>query len=114
MTALLANYMWTEIAIRAFLISILTDSIGKIQHESDWQNVVLTSERDERPSRFRLHIGGVDDGESACRKPFRCDEVQHLEGVFRCCLVVLVVRDKAAAKVRGDNFRWFEVPRGKR
>ena len=51
-------------------------------------------ELDERLPRLGLDVGGVDDGQPPAREPLRRDEVQHLEGVLRRRLVVLVVGDE--------------------
>jgi hypothetical protein len=111
---LLTNDVWTKIAIGSQLVSILTNSIRNIEHERYWNNVVLARERYERPSSFRLHVGGIDDRELAGGEPLGGDEVQDLEGVFGRSLIVLVVRNQRAAGVGGDNFRRFKVLRRKR
>src|SRR5215216_1978641 len=39
--ALLPYYMWTKTAIGSFAISILAKTIGQVEHDSDWNDVIL-------------------------------------------------------------------------
>jgi len=63
----------------------------------------------EVASRLALHVGGVNDRQSSGGQPFAGDVAQHVERVFRCALVVLVVGDQAPAEVAGDDFVPAEV-----
>jgi hypothetical protein len=63
----------------------------EVEHDRDRQDMVATSEFDERLACLGLDVGGVDDGESPQRQSFPGDELKELEGLVRHRLVVLVV-----------------------
>ena len=111
---LLANHVRPEVTIRTLLIPILTDSSRKIEHESYWNDVMLTRERDEWSPRFRLHVRSVDDCKLARGETLAGDEVQYFERVFGCGLIVLIIRHECAAKIRRNYFRRLEVIQSKR
>src|SRR5262249_10905625 len=69
----------------------------------------LTSESDERLTRFRLNVCGVNDREASASKSLASDKVQHLERIFRSRLSIFVVRYKTTAKVGREHFGGFEM-----
>ncbi len=76
--------------------------------------MVLPGQRDQRLARLHLHIRRVYDRKLPAREPPARDEVQGGERVVGRRLVVLVVRDQAAAMVRRQHFGGLEVLPGKR
>ncbi len=76
--------------------------------------MVLARQIDQAFARFRLDIGGVDDGQLSGRQALAGDEVQDLERVLRRRLVVFVIGHQAAAIVRRDDFGGKEVLARKR
>ena len=61
--------------------------------------MILPRQRDQRLARFRLRVGGVDHGQATGGQAFGSDELEHIEGVVCCGLVVLVVGHQAATEV---------------
>ena len=59
---LLPNHVTAEIAVGPLAVTGLTHILGKIEHQRDRQKMVLAREIDERLTRTRLDIGGIDYG----------------------------------------------------
>ena len=83
--------MWAKVAIGTLTIPIFADTIAQVEHESDWENVIVACELNEWLARFGLDVGGVNNGQFTGRKTFSGDEVQDLEGIFRRGLIVFIV-----------------------
>jgi hypothetical protein len=107
--ALIANDVRTEVAIGPGFIPLLTHSLGDVQHQRHWQAVIFPRQFDQRSSRFRLNVGGIDDRQPASRQPLARDEVQHLERVVGRGLIVLIVGHQGTTEVRGNYFGRQEV-----
>ena len=111
---LIANNMRSKLPIRAKNVAILAQPLRKVEDNGLREEVVLLRQRNERLASLRLDIRGIDYGESSTRESLPNDLVQEIEGVPRCGLIVLVVRNKRAAKVRGNDLCRQEVLAGKR
>jgi len=105
---LVANHVIAKVAILSARISITTDTLREVEHESNRQAVVFPGEGDQRFPRFRLHIRGVNNREPPGSKALPGDKVQNLERIVRSGLVVFVVRYESAAEVRGDHLGRLE------
>jgi hypothetical protein len=62
--------------------------------------VITPRQLDQRFACFRLHVRRIDDRQLARGESLRGDKVQYFESVLCRGLIVLVVRNKPAAKVR--------------
>lgn len=80
-------------------VPLVADRFGQVENDGHRQAVILTGQRDQRFACLGLHVGGIDNGQPACRQPLGGDEVQHLKGVVRRRLLVLVVANESAAVV---------------
>jgi hypothetical protein len=105
----LAGHVRSEGPIGPSLVALVAELVGKVQDDRHREAVVLPRERDDGLARLRLHVRGVDDRDLAGGETLLRDEIEHVEGVVGRGLAVLVVRDEAAAIVRGDDFGWLEV-----
>ena len=83
--------MRSERAIGTRLIALLTDALGKIEHDRDRKAVMRACQLDERLARLRLDVGRVDDRELHRSEALRGDEVKELERVFGGRLIVRIV-----------------------
>ena len=83
--------------------------LGHVEHDGVDQRVVAAGQGHERGAGLGLDVGGVHDGEQATTQPGAGQVVQHLEGVGRGRLVVLVVGDQGAAEVARDHLGGLEV-----
>jgi hypothetical protein len=81
----------------------------KIENDSYRQRVVLAGELHQWLPGFSLYVRRIDDRQSTRRQSLRGDVVQHVEGVLRRSLIVLVVADQATAIVARQHFRWQKV-----
>ena len=88
------------------------DPLREVEDHRHRQHVVLSRQGDEVPAGLTLHVGGVDDGEPARGQPLGGDVPEHVEGVGRGGLVVLVVRDQPPAAVAGQHLGGGEVGPG--
>ena len=84
-------------------VPLVAELLRQVHDDRDREAVELAGQCDERLSGLGLHVRRVDHGEPPGGEPLARDEVQHLERVVRRALVVLVVRDEAAAEVRGED-----------
>lgn len=98
--------------VRTARVAREADLFGQVEDDRDRQHVVLPGQLHQLTAALRLDVGGVDDGQPSGGQPLARDVVQDVEGVPAGALVVLVVGDEAAAEVRGDDLRRFEVPAG--
>ena len=89
-------------------------SLRQIEDDRLGEEVVLLGQCDERLASLRLDVGGVDDGQPSPGEPLPDDLVQKVEGVAGGGLIVLVVGDKRAAEVGGDDLGRQEVLSGER
>ena len=101
--------MRPELAVRARAVALLAEGFGRVEHDRDWEEIVLFGELDQRLACLALHVRGVDDREPRLRQAPATDEVKHRECVGGRRLVVLLVGDQAAAEVRGDHLGCHEV-----
>src|ERR1700733_3343794 len=95
--------MRAELTVGTFLITILASPFGKIKDDSHGEKVIFLRESDERLARFRLDIGSVDNCKPSARKSLTNDSVQQVECVASGRLIILVICDQTATKVRRDN-----------
>jgi hypothetical protein len=95
--------MRAELTVGTFLITILANPFGKIEDDSYGEKVIFLRESDERLARFKLDIGRVDNGKPSARKSLTNDSVQQVECVAGSRLIVLIICDQTATKVRRDN-----------
>ena len=89
----------TEVPICPCLVAVGTYALGKVQSNSNWQDMKLPRECNQRLSSLGLYVGRVDHGEFPCSQALRRDEVKHLERVFRNRLIILIVADETATEV---------------
>ncbi len=101
--------MRPELPIGSLRVPFERYPLGYIEDDGDREYVVLAGQRHQLLPRFRLHAGRVDHRQLAGGEPLGRDEVQHLERVLADRLVVLVVRDEAAAEVARDHLGAEEV-----
>ena len=90
---LAANGMSATSTIHPGTVALLTNVFRQIEDDRHWQGMVLAGQSDQRLSRLRLHVRGVDDRQSASCEPFRGDIVQNLESIICRVLIVLVIAD---------------------
>src|SRR6266511_3141495 len=114
LASLIADDMGTEIPLWPVAIPVLTEALREVENNRDRKEVVFAGKGDQGRPVLALDARRVDDGQTAGLHSLSGDEVEQLEGVFRRRLIVLVVGDKAAAEVRGDDLRRQEVCSGKR
>jgi len=112
--ALLPHDVRAEIAFGPLLIPLLAKLLRKVEHNGNGQAMVLAGKSYERLSRFRLHVCGINHRELACRQPLRRNEVQYLERLFSCRLIILIIGYKAPAKIGRKHLGRFELLPGKR
>ena len=96
----MSDDMRTERTICALSIPFETEFFQNIEHNGDWQTVLLTREGKQWLAVFRLDIGRIDDGEFACRESPRGDKMQHGKRIARGGLVVLVITNQAPTDIR--------------
>ena len=97
------DHLRPEIPVRAGRIAVQTHPLRHVEHDRDRQHVVLAGQRDELLARLRLHVGGVDDGQSAGGQPQARNVFEQLERQRSCRLVILVVGHQPAAEVAGNH-----------
>ena len=102
-----------ERPVRARRVPLDTDLLGHVEDDRHRQHVVLPGQGQQRPAGVRLHVGRVDHGELAELEPLGGDRVQRLERRRGDRLVVLVVPDQAAERVRGEHLGRPETTAGK-
>lgn len=111
---LIADDMGTKVPIAPAGVAVLADPLVQIQHDRHGQDVVLPGQFHERLAGLRLNVGGIDHRESAQGEPLPGDEPEHLEGVLRDGLVVLVVGDHPPAGIGRDHLGGSKMPAGER
>ncbi len=42
------DHVDAEVAVRPVAVALLADSLGKVEYDGDWEEIVLTRQRDER------------------------------------------------------------------
>lgn len=109
LTLLLSDNSGAEVAVWAGLIARHTELGRYVQDDGDRDRVVLTGQGNERLARILLHVGRVHDREQTAAQTRAHDVVQHIEGVVRRRLVILVVGDEPAAVVGRDDLGRLEV-----
>ena len=109
---LLADDVRAEVPVVPAAVPLLADLLRQVEDDGHRQAVVFPGKLDERLAGLGLDIGGVDDRQSPQGQPLAGDEVQHLEGLVRHRLVVLVVADHAPAGVRREDLGRQEVLAG--
>ena len=75
--------------------------------------MIFLGELEQRLSRLRLDVGGVDDRQPTGFQAFGGDQMQHLKGRRRGVLGILVIGHQGATHVGGDDLRRPEVFAGK-
>ena len=95
-------------------VPLLADPLGQVEHDGHRQAVVLPGQLDQRLAGLGLDVGGVDHRQPPQGQPLAGDEVQHLEGILRDGLIVLVVADHPPAGVRREDLGRQEVLAGER
>src|SRR5215471_7916081 len=106
---LTADNVCAEVAIGSGSVTCHAHLFWYIEDDRGWQHVVLTCQRDQCLARIALHIGRIDDRQPTSLQPLANDVMQQIERLDCGGLVVLVVRDQAAAEVRRDDLRGTEV-----
>jgi hypothetical protein len=106
---LLPDDVWAEIAVTTGRVSLVTNALRQIENNRDRKAVKLPGERNKRFARLGVHVGSIDDGETAASETLPSDEVQDVECAVRRRLVVFVVRNQTAASVAREDLRGFEV-----
>ena len=95
-------------------VPLLADPLGQVEHDGHRQAVVLPGQLDERLAGLGLDVGGIDHREPPQGQPLAGDEVEHLEGLVRDRLIVLVVADHPPAGVGREDLGRQEVLAGER
>jgi hypothetical protein len=112
--ALLAYHVFGEIPVVPRVGASLTQLLRHVEDDCCGQTMKIAGELDQRLSRFRLHIGGVDHRELAGGEPrgepLASNEVHYFKSFIRDALVVLIIRNKSPAVIRGQNFGRQEMP----
>ncbi len=99
-------------AVAAGRVALGAHRLGHVEHDGYGEYVVALGQVDQLPPCVGLHAGRVHDGATARGEALAGDVVQDVEGVLGGALVVLVVRDEAAAEVGRDDLGRLEVPAG--
>ena len=100
---LVADDVRAEVPVGSPAVALLAELLGQVEHDGHRQAVVLPGQLHQRLAGLGLDVGGVDHREPPQGQPLGGDEVEHLEGVVRDRLVVLVVADHPPAGVRGED-----------
>ena len=98
-----------EVAVRPDPVARLAHLLSDVEHDRHGYDVVAPRQLDQRLACARLDVGCVDDGEPPRCQALGSDEVQHLEGIRRGALIVLVVGDQPATGIRREDFGRQEV-----
>jgi hypothetical protein len=98
-----------EVAVGPEGVSLDGDRLGDVDDDGVDENVVALRELDQCGAGRLLDVGRVDDCEQTAAQSSAHDVVEDVEGVRSGRLVVLVVRDQAAAEVAGDDLGGLEV-----
>lgn len=96
---LLSDDVRAEVAILARLVPLVADPFGDVEHHRNRQDVELAREGDGVFAGLGLHVRGVEDRKPASSEALLRDVIQHVEGVGRGRLVVLVIGHEAPALV---------------
>ncbi len=65
-----------HVAVRARRVALDRQALRHVEHDRDWQDVVVAGELDQLGTVLPLDVGGVDDGEPPGTQPGRGDVVQ--------------------------------------
>ena len=87
-------------------VALLTDPLGQVEHDRHRQAVVLPGQFHQRLAGLGLDVGGVNHREPPQGQPLPGDEPEHLEGVVRDRLVVLVVARPSPGRRRTREPPW--------
>ncbi len=109
---LAADHEAIELAIGTRAVALGRQRLRQVKDDAHRERVARLGERDQRASRFGLHIGRVHHRKSPVLEACVDDRVDERERVRRDRLVVLVVRDPPSRAVRGDDLGGREMPRG--
>ena len=82
-----------------------------VEHDRHRQHVVRPRELDELAAGLARDVRRVDDREPAGGEPLACDVAEHVEGVLRRVLIVLVVAHHPATHIAREHLVRPEVPR---
>ena len=102
--------MRAKVTIGPALIAFVTELFRQVKHNGYRQAVILTSQGQQGLTGLGFNAGGINDGQFTCGKAFGGDKVQYRKCIAAGTLVVLIVGDQAATKVRREHFCWLEVP----
>jgi hypothetical protein len=108
--ALVADDVWAELAVGPCEVALTADVLGRIHDDGDRQGVELAGKGDQWLAVFAPDVGGIDDRKQAAGEPLARDGVEDIERVACRFLRVLIVRDPAAAGVRGKYLGGLEEP----
>lgn len=106
---LTSQYIAAERPVHASCVALGTDRLRHIENDRHWEDVVLARESNQRLSRGRLHIGGVDHGQQPRCQPLGDDELHQFEGVLRRALQVGIVADHAATDIARYGLERIEL-----
>ena len=109
LTHLVADDVRPEVAIAPVGVSVAAEALREVEHHRHWNHVILAGEAQQAPPGVPLNIGGVHDNQLAKRQALAGDEVEDFKRSGRDRLVVLVVGDKRAARIRRQDFGRLEV-----
>ena len=101
--------MRAKLAVGAADVAILAEPLRKIKDDGNGKQMVLARQLDQRLSRLRLHVCGINHGELAAAQPLAHNGMKQIECIIGRRLVVLVVRDQGAACIRRHNLSRQEV-----
>ena len=94
------NDMGAEFPVAAVRIAVVAEPLRQVEDNGDRQHVVGLRQRHQRLSCLRLDVRRVNHRQLPSLQSFAGDEIQSLERIRRGCLVVFIIADESAAKVR--------------
>src|SRR5260370_37793103 len=96
--------MMANVTSGSALITFVTELFTQIKHNGYRQAVILTSQGQQELAGLGFNAGGINDGQFTSGKAFGGDKVQYRKCIAAGTLVVFIVGDQAATKVRREHF----------
>lgn len=94
----------SELTFGSRSVALDGDGFGQVENDGDGKSMPLAGKCDQTLARLRLDIGRIDDGETAPLETLLDHIAQHVERIASRALIILVVGDPAAHRVRGHDF----------
>ena len=103
------NDMGAEFPVATVRVAVVAKPLRQVEDGGDWQHIMGLGQRHQRLPRLRLDVRRVNHRQLPRFQPFAGNKIQSLERIRRSCLVVFIIADESAAKVRRENLRCGEV-----